>query len=445
MRRYLCGSLTSLALALATIAAASAVHAQTAPPSVVVIVLDDIGRDESLTQIDALASQGMRFTRFYSWPVCSPTRYAAFFGRYPRRDWIGNVIDAFDPGGPQQSPPPPHYLTSLAEVFQPTHITTLIGKWHLGRSGLGGDLNDVASGPFVQGFDNWLAGTPTSIATAATGFFPGYWNWKRVDQGAIGPSSQYATNAQCDAFVGAWAPSVPKFVWLAFNAAHAPYDPVPPGPAGLPGTARADYLQVVNYLNSSALPQVLAAINLATTYVFLFTDNGTENSVRPNLPASRSPDAAFGFHKGSVFEGGVNVPFVVAGPGVPLGTSDRLISAADIPATLLDLFGLEADGFEDSLSFADALGGISSDSERTWVFTERFRSDQDEMAVIEKKWKLRRYDPDGLDGPQGYVDQYYNLLLDPTEQSPLTHNQVPPIPAARLLQELNSVPPRTIP
>ena len=418
---------------------------QSAPlaPSVVVIVLDDVGRDDvfpsvSFTPtIERFAAQGVRFERAYAWPVCSPARYAMTFGRYPRRDGIGDVIRAFEPET-SPSPPPPRGLVSLAEVFKPSHRTALFGKWHLGRAGLAGEMDQPTSGPFVQGFDRWLAGMPNGAARGAQG--DSHYDWNRVEDGALSISSQYATEAQYEAFVDWWSSTQdPRFAWIGFAAAHPPYDP-PPG-LGTLATERANYEQMITYLDQEALARVADTIDLHDTYVVIVGDNGTPPDARPQGTAEDH-------FKGTTFEGGVRVPLIIAGPNVTRfgAVSDRLISVVDLPATILELIGLPrpTEGFEDSRSFADELSmTLAGELPREFVFTERYTEDQDEMAVIEARWKLRRFDPDGPQGALDLRDELYDLDGDALEASPIAPGAGFDDVFERLRAELDSIPPRS--
>ena len=79
-------------------------------PDVVLIVADDLGYgdlssygapDLQTPHIDAIGSRGMRFTQFYAnSPVCSPTRAALLFGRYPDMVGVpGEQVDLSDREG----------------------------------------------------------------------------------------------------------------------------------------------------------------------------------------------------------------------------------------------------------------------------------------------------------------------------------------------------------
>lgn len=423
-------------------------------PNVLVIVLDDVGASERalMPALADVAAVGLEFTRFYAWPVCSPTRYAALSGRYPRRAGIGDVINAHN-SSTGASPPPDRRDVLLPEALKPTHRTALVGKWHLGRASVGqrDDLLAVTeSGPFVSGFDDWLAGNPNSVAQPPS-ISSGYYDWYRVDNERVRPShTTYATAAQRDELI-AWigAQSEPWFAWFAPNAAHAPYDP-PPGTRST-GSERGDYLQVLAYLDQ-ALVEVLAAVDLDDTLVLVFGDNGTPDGARPLGTPS-------GFWKGTTHEGGIRVPLLVAGPGVRQGASSRLVSALDLGPTILEILGTPSRGFEDGRSFADELGEWRGAAARTWLFSERYDTPggvqpegYDDMAFVEGPTvypgtetkvllKRRLVDADGI-GPGGRVDLLYDLASDPDERAPGPFSSAPSVIRNRFAQYAAALPAR---
>lgn len=401
------------------------------PPSVLVIMADDVGWPERplMPALDVLASRGVEFRRAYTFPVCSPTRYAAMFGRYPRRVGMGWVLN-----GTTILAPPTENI-SLAEALLPTHATALFGKWHLGTpQPLGGELAGHAAGPLTQGWNHWLAGSAIAVTQGAEA--GGYNLWNRYDDGRLRLSSVYATHAQRDAFVDWWGTTPgPKLGWLAFNSAHAPYE-APPGtyPAA---TNRGNYeLMVVNL--DRAIGDVLARVDLASTYVVYFGDNGTPDEVRPEGTPT-------GFWKGTTHEGGVRVPMIVAGPGIVPGQSERLVSVLDVPATLFELLGRSSRGFEDSSSFADELGPWWVGAPpRDFVFTEQYEpSTYEDRAVIARDWKLRVWDPDGPLGPLPVKESIYRVRKDLKANHPLDPADPRLIGLATYLRaKLNSMPPR---
>jgi len=108
-------------------------------PNFVIIMADDLGYGDigcfgnpriPTPHIDALASQGMKFTDYHSnGAVCSPTRAALVTGRYQQRAGIGGVVTAAkhrDTGLAIAE-------TTFADVLSDNgYATAIFGKWHLG-------------------------------------------------------------------------------------------------------------------------------------------------------------------------------------------------------------------------------------------------------------------------------------------------------------------------
>jgi arylsulfatase A-like enzyme len=122
------------------------------PPNIVYILIDDIGygdlgsrdlnvlRGYKTPSINSLAREGMRISRMYTEPSCTPTRCAFMTGRQPHRYGMGNTqVDISGEGLPAKE-------VTLAEVLSKSgYNTTHIGKWHMG------DI--MESWPTHQGFD----------------------------------------------------------------------------------------------------------------------------------------------------------------------------------------------------------------------------------------------------------------------------------------------------
>lgn len=436
--------------------------AQTSQPDVLLIIVDDVGQEPAgaawsvrpprLPSLDALAAAGTTFSRAYASPVCCATRAGLFSGLWPRRVpairgfntpsqrtvGVGDLgFDAHDAAADRL----PLELLLLPEALQLTHETFFTGKWHLGRAPVTGLLNQVSSGPFCQGFSVCRGMNPTAPAVGPMA--SGHYGWHRVSQGQMNLITAYATDVQRNELLTWWSATAgPKFAVLSTSLAHAPHDP-PPGFGDAP-TDREDYENGLAYLDA-VIAEVLAAVDLDTTYVVFTADNGCPDAVRP-------PGTPTGYWKGSTYEGGVRVPLVVAGPGVAQGgVSPRLVSTVDLPATLLELLCLpRGGGFADSVSFADELGaGWIGEPAREFVLTERydvqtmaegFPIGYDDVAIVRKTWKYRRWDADG-NGPGGFAETLYNLANDPYELAPKSPAQVPGVHAT-LAADLASVPPR---
>ena len=115
-----------------------AVAADQQPPNIVLIFCDDLGYADvgvfgaegyQTPNIDRLAAEGVRFTRFYSaQPVCSASRAALLTGCYPSRVSIQGAL------GPQSKIGINADEMTLAEVVkQRGYATAIFGKWHLGH------------------------------------------------------------------------------------------------------------------------------------------------------------------------------------------------------------------------------------------------------------------------------------------------------------------------
>lgn len=431
---------------------------QAAAPSVVLIVVDDLGKTElgSMPNLTAWASaNALRFSHCYGWPTCSPTRAAYRLGRYPRTQatiggagGIGDLpFNAYNPGGGERLP---LEAVTIFEAFQATHDTRLVGKWHLGRAPLPSSMNRVASGPEWQGVGLWTAGSAVVLPNGPSA--QGYYQWQRVDGGDIDISTQYATDAQREAFLEVWsAPRLrPLFVELSWSAIHSPYED-PPGYST--STARETADAMAAYLDQQ-LELVLDQIDLDTTYVFICSDNGTNDGARQaGMPS--------GFWKGSPYQGGINTPLYVAGPTVGAGETDRMVSMVDLPATMLELAGTPqpAGAFPHSVSFADALGPFNGAPERAFCFSERYEVatnatphpiGYDCQTIIEAPTtiggapvRLKRIiqDADG-NGPGGVTDEVFNLLLYPHEDYGVPFSSMPLAVRNRLDAELASIPAR---
>ncbi len=123
--------------------------------------------------------------------------------------------------------------------------------------------------------------------------------------------------------------------------------------------------------------QIVAALRaddlLDDTIIFFFTDHG--------MRLHR--------HKQWLYEGGIRVPLVVAGPGIDTGTSrDDLISGIDITATSLALAGVEPPGYMEGRDFFAA-----NCTPREYTISARDRCDYtiDRVrAVTTRRWKYLR-------------------------------------------------------
>ena len=127
-------------------------------PNIIIIFADDLGYGDlscygsdkiATPNLDRLASEGLRFTDFYSTaPFCSPSRASLLTGRYPCRAGVPLVLFPLEKTGLPASE------VTLASLLQEQDYATIcVGKWHLGT--------EPQFHPTSHGFDEWY-GLPYS-------------------------------------------------------------------------------------------------------------------------------------------------------------------------------------------------------------------------------------------------------------------------------------------
>lgn len=314
------------------------------PPNVVVILADDLGyadvgfqglTDFATPNIDRLAESGVRFTNGYvSHPFCSPSRAGLLTGRYQHRfGHVNNPKFRADEGLPLEE-------TLLPEALAPAgYVSGIVGKWHLG--------DEARFRPRERGFDEFfglLGGGHdyfrSTTRDAREYLIPLHANGVEIP--VEGYLTEQLTQAALD-FVRRHSGS-PFFLYLAYNAPHGPLQ----APSELlervgsiEDTRRRTYAAMVTSLDDGVgeLVVLLDQLGLSEdTLVFFLSDNGGPT------PANASDNSPLRATKGTVYEGGVRVPFVVAWPGrLPSATQyDPPVSALDIFPTAVAVAGLEA-------------------------------------------------------------------------------------------------------
>lgn len=378
--------LLTAAGALALPAAGAAPDARPAKPNVVVILADDLGYGELGCQgnkqiptpnIDAIARAGVRFTDGYvSCPVCSPTRAGLLTSRYQQR--FGHE---FNPGPNAVNFGLDKTQTTIAERFRDAgYVTGMVGKWHLG--------NGPGCHPLDRGFQEFFGfpGGAHSYVPAARPLpnNPVMRGRERVNE------KEYLTWAfarESEAFIQRHR-SEPFFLYVAFNAVHAPMQ-APDGvriPKGITDPKRRTFAGMLTALDT-AVGRVTAALREAglekNTLVFFLSDNGG-----PTRETTSGNGVLRGF-KGDTLEGGIRVPFMVKWPArLPKGRIfEKPVIALDIGPTALAACGVETkDARFDGVNLLPFLDGSTKDAPHESLF---WRFGQ-KAAVRQGDWKLVR-------------------------------------------------------
>ena len=392
--------------------------------NVILIIADDLGSDYcgfyenhqdtvKMPNIRKLLARGVRFRNAWSNPLCSPTRSGILTGRYSFRTGVGNAI-----GGPDSAELDTGEVTipRLLNIYQPGGIAkAIIGKWHLQSA----TPKTNFQFPLKMGYD-YFEGNFLGQITSFT-------NWTKVKDGDNVTVTKYATTETTDNAIS-WFKTQkgkPFFLWLAYNAPHTPHHLPPLGLhsyTNLSGTTADITANPKSYFKAAveALDKEIGRLfdslqvnnQWDNTDIIFIGDNGDDPSVAQNQ----------GGAKGSMYQEGVNVPFIVSGPSVvnPGRASDALVNTHDLFATILELFGYQdwktkipTNKPVDSKSIIPIIKNHSTDI-RDWVFTEVFKVPTvagDGKAMRNKNYKLLDFD----NGSQ----RYYNLSSDPLENTNL--------------------------
>ena len=325
-------------------------------PNIVVIMADDLGwRDlhcygnEQIDTpfLDQLAAEGMRFTDAYAAaPVCSPTRAAMMTGLAPARLRLTNHApgnpDGFAlPGSDLQEPETVRHLalsyTTIAERLSAAgYATGHVGKWHLSYVNPRGSaqLDQRELYPEKQGFD-------VNIGGNSSGGPPSYFSPYRNPALKDGAAGEYLPSRLADEamnfvrsnrgrpfFLNWWPYSVhypmqaPAELIAKYRQRQEVKDPV--------------YAAMIEGMDAAIgrfLKQLDEAGLRANTLILFKSDNGGYSG--DNRPLR-------GF-KGTLYEGGLRVPWIVRWPGrVPAGSICATpVISTDCYPTLLEAAGVQ--------------------------------------------------------------------------------------------------------
>lgn len=400
-------------------------RASTRPPNIILIMTDDQGYSDlscygstiaKTPRIDQMASEGMRFTDWYTpAPVCTPSRAGLLTGCHPQRlsiTWVpgekpdgtpGHVLFPLSRYGLNPSE------TTIAEMLKARGYTTaMIGKWHLG------DAKEFL--PTRQGFDSFF-GTPYSNDMKPQVLLRGENVVEDpVEQDAL--IERYTDEAI--KFVQATRDK-PFFLYFAHNMPHRPLHASDRFRGKSGEGMYADVIQAVDWSVGQVLDAVKSSGIDNDTLVFFTSDNGPWHSI------GEQGGYAFPLRagKGTTYEGGMRAPFIVRWPGhVPSGkVSHEPLSHLDVLPTLAQLTGAKLpeakiDGADIS---AILLGKPDAKNPHEAIF---YYSDGNLNAVRSGRWKFKtgttlreeteyvRYEnPDAAIPPA-----LYDLQRDPTEQ-----------------------------
>ena len=450
-----------------------------------------------------LANMGMLFTDAHTPSSrCTPTRYGLLTGRYPWRARMKHWVLFGVQGDPLIEEDRPTLATLFRSCG---YATAMVGKWHLGlrytrqdgRPAAGwedADLTkDVFDGPCDHGFDfarftsrshgtsgpdAGTTGTKSgknkkgSRNTTTQSIGPGHIHNRRII-GATGQGKQLiqtGENAYDLHSLGSRHSDHameflnqhlrnretsfdPFFLYYPSNSNHGPYtvDEEIGGRkikgagrmiSGDPTSIRLDYIyendvalgRLLDFLEKTKDPRRPSRKLIENTIVIFTSDNGAEVKSKTATGPVRS-------NKGSCYEGGHRVPFIVSWPEGKIGNGDpkspgekseQLIGLQDLYATFSKILNVNLPnlrkgekGAEDSFSILPALKGKTIPSRPMFYNDHKEQTDGAACAmrfddplvdkrIVRGKWKIF-FDASLLRESKINPIELYNLATDPLE------------------------------
>ena len=189
------------------------------------MVADDLGWSDvgfhggeiDTPSLDRLAAEGVELSRFYTTPICSPTRAALMTGRDPMR--LGVAYGVIMPWMNIGIHPQEHFMP---QSFQAAgYQTAMVGKWHLGHA-------LQAYHPNERGFEHFYGHLHTEV-----GYFPPFGNQGGKDFQLNGQSIErdgyetFILAEEVSRFIVQRQQDRPFFIYMPFIAPHTPLDAPP--------------------------------------------------------------------------------------------------------------------------------------------------------------------------------------------------------------------------
>tara|TARA_B110000495_G_scaffold200577_1_gene216110 strand:- start:1895 stop:3343 length:1449 start_codon:yes stop_codon:yes gene_type:complete len=406
-------------------------------PNVVLIMADDMGYADiqrfgnsgiPTPALNRLADEGVKFTDAYvTAPICVASRMGLLSGRHQQRFGIycnfhaPNQVKLFSKA------------TLMPVPFQQAgYRTGLVGKWHLAGNSA---RTWARPGPLTHGIDECVA-----ITGGGSSFWAGA---KIMRQDMAEKSPAYLTDLwgkEASAFIERNAEN-PFFLYLAFNAVHAPMHALDTDQAPFADTIKdpnrriyAGMLTAMDRAVGNVLDQLDKHGIAKNTIVVFLNDNGGGGTTAQYAAHSRnwSSNGPFRGHKFDVYEGGVRVPMMIRWPGhIQAGSVyKKLVSSADLYRTLITAATLEMpEETFDSVDLLPYLTGAKTDAPHDWLCWQNrswlpksaggkvvHKSRIHNSAIRKGKWKLVRLDEnlDSKDDPPEW--RLYDLVSDIGEQ-----------------------------
>jgi len=410
-------------------------------PNILFIFADDWGYGDlgcfnaeiETPNLDKLLTQGTFYTQFHvTSGVCSPSRTSVITGHFPARHRVHGHFAGNDVNARRGMP---NWLDENLPVYLPRmmqeagYVTAHFGKWHLGGGGLPhGDLS--APEPEVYGYDEtrvWNGNGPTwkgDQLWPSTRYMDNDTVWARN-------SSKLAVNAAIDFLKRHKDRESPVFVNLWLKDPHTPLWPdeeqlKPYKGRGLVPEKEIYYAVLTDAdYHIGRLMKALTEMRLDENTLIIFSSDNGPAHYQPGWTAGST--AGLKGRKADIFQGGVNVPFIVRWPEhVMAGKIDNesVLSAVDLLPTFCELAQKELpEGYEpDGESFTSIFENVPFKRTKPLFWDWHFSVVSDNPrhdckwpgnAVRMGDWKL--YYNSEIDSVE-----LYNIALDRFERNDLS-------------------------
>ncbi len=377
-------------------------------PNILLIMADDVGIEGlgcyggvsyKTPNLDQMAATGLRFTRAYSQPLCTPTRVEIMTGQYNHRNW--KYFGILDPKQKTFG----HYLKDSG------YKTGIFGKWQLQSydpPDLPGASNRRGTGMHAKdaGFDRYSLFHALHTENKGSRYTnPTMLEGTAGSEGELKTyQGQFGEDIWVDQIVDFFdaTQDQPTFAYYPMALPHWPFVPTPDTPGWNPDSEQSEAPQyivdMIQYMDKSvgSLINKMRAKNLLeNTLVLFYSDNGTHAKVVSQMRDGRQIQGG----KASTRQTGIHVPLIAYWPKkIKPGTDHDLVDASDFLPTLMELAerNLPKESVTDGISFAHRLfdqPGPIRDSAFFWYDSrpgwdkERFRR---EVFALNKDFKLYR-------------------------------------------------------
>jgi arylsulfatase A-like enzyme len=450
-----------------------------ASPNIIFIITDDQGwtsvsyradpdREDTASDyietpnLDTLAAQGMRFTQGYTPnPICAPARHSMLFGQNAARHIYNRDETWIDRA--------PEWLTipKALKAANPDYRTGHFGKWHVGLK------PELAGFDFTDGLtDNHEGDSSAGAVFAEINFMDqdvmdAYNQAHGIDTTLVNPDGRdrsvtfythddpktaFSLTARASAFIReAVADGKPFYAHIAHYAIHtaiaARAESFARFQAKAPGTKHDDpAFAAMTFDMDEAIGQVMDLVKELgigdNTYIVVVGDNGgvehmaqtthidaDQNILGTHRTKIAEANTPLRDGKHSFYEGGLRVPFLVAGPAIaPNSHSDEPVTGLDLLPTFARLAGYEGalpptiDG-ESLEALIDGTDTTVFERENPALIFHQAGRRPPRSAVREGRYKLVKHGtrPSDIEGKRlPYTLELYDLEKDIGERNDLS-------------------------